>query len=255
MTTRYEATLNNVTLSSLDTDIIIHDISYSNANIKDETLSVAKRNGLRLMRRSFNSIKVSIVFEIHAYDVAERQSICQAVCTWAKNGGTLKTSDRTGVFLRCVCSKFPSISSAKNWIDELEVEFTAYAIPFWQDNSKTSIALTAGTSGSTTQTISGNVDGALVEADIVANASLTSVALTVNSRTLTLSNLSVSSGSTIKITYNSDGIQSIKVGSTSLLNKRTGVDDLLVNCGESNTFSFTSSASVTVTFKVRGLWV
>lgn len=255
MTTRYEATLNNVTLSSLDTDIIIHDISYSNANIKDDTFSVAKRNGVRLLRRSYNPIKVSIAFEIHAYDVAERQSICQTVCAWAKNGGTLKTSDRTGVYLQCVCSKFPSISSAKNWTDELEVEFTAYTIPFWQDNSKTSIALTAGTSGSATQKINGSADGALVEADIVANASLTSVALTVNNRTLTLSNLSVSSGSTIKITYNTEGIQSIKVGSTSLLNKRTGVDDLLVNCGENNTFSFTSSASVTVTFKVRGLWV
>ena len=90
---------------------------------------------------------------------------------------------------------------------------------------------------------------------MLAGASLSSVSLTVNGRTLSLTGLSVSNGDTIKITYDDQMIQSIKVGTTSLLGKRTGVDDLIANSGEYNTVSFTSSASVTVTFKARGLWV
>lgn len=255
MRSRYEAFLNGVALHSISPDIIIHDISYAQPSIKDETFSVAHRNGARLYKRSYSSATVEISFEIHAYSVAQRQEICQAICTWAKNGGELKTNDRDGLFLQCVCTEFPSIQSAMNWTDELSIVFTAYSVPFWQDVAQTSIAFTAGTSGSKSQYIGGNADGSFVEAEIVAGASLSSVSLTVNGRTLSLTGLSVSSGSTIKITYDTDGIQSIKVGTTSLLNKRSGVDDLLVNCGESNTFSFASSASVTVTLKVRGLWV
>lgn len=255
MISRYEAFLNGVSLQSISPDILIHDISYGAPVFQDDTYSVAKRNGARLFRRSFDSISVTIKFEIHAYSVANRQAICQAVCMWAKGGGQLKTNDREGLFLQCVCSQFPTIESARNWTDELTIAFTAYTFPFWQDVAQTSIALSSGTSGSTSKFIAGSADGALVEASVKANASLSSVSLTVNGRTLSLTGLSVASGSTIVISYDTDGIQSIKVGNTSLLNKRSGADDLLVNCGASNSFSFSASASVDVTFVVRGIWV
>ena len=65
----------------------------------------------------------------------------------------------------------------------------------------------------------------------------------------------MTSGQVIKIAYDDEMIQSIKVGNTSLLNWRTGVDDLLVTCGEDNSFSFSSNAAVSVKYMVRGLWV
>ena len=255
MISRYEAFLNGVALQTISPDILIHDISYGAPNFQDDTFSVAKRNGSRIFRRAFDSISVTIKFEIHAYSVASRQAICQAVCLWAKNGGVLKTNDREGQYLQCVCSQFPTVESARNWTDELTIVFTAYAVPFWQDVAVTSVEMTAGTSGSKSVFIPGNADGALVEAEITSGGSLTTLNLTVNGRTLTLSGISVSSGSKIVLSYDTDGIQSIKVGTTSLLNKRTGVDDLLANCGASNTFGFSSNVSVTVTFKVKGIYV
>ena len=254
MISRYEAVLNGISLESISSDILIHDISHSPAEFRDDTFTVAKRNGSRLYRRYFSSSSVSIKFEIHSYSIAQRQAICDAVCVWAKNGGVLVTNDRNGQFLQCVCSEFPSVQSARNWTDELTVSFEAYTIPFWQESVVQNVSAT-GTSGSGTFWVPGSGDKTFVEVDILANASLSSVSLTVNGRTLNLSDLSVSSGSTIKIAYDTDGIQSIKVGTTSLLNKRTGVDDLLADCAKYNTYSFTASASVTVTFKVRGLWV
>lgn len=255
MISRYEAVLNGVSLSSISADILIHDISYSAPVFQDDTYSVAKRQGSRILKRDFESASVSISFEIHAYDVRNRQAICNAVCAWAKNGGVLKTNDREGQFLQCVCSQFPSVESARNWTDPLIVSFTAYAYPFWQEVNYSTLALSAGTSGSGTLWVPGSTNDALVEAEVKANASLSSVSLTVKGRTLSLTGLSVASGSTIVISYDTDGIQSIKAGSTSLLDKRSGVDDLLANCGESNSMSFSSSASVNVTFKVRGIWV
>ena len=255
MTSRYQVTLNGISLSGLSEEIYILDVNYGDPAFNDIRYKTAKRHGSRKDDRIFSSSTVSISFEIHAYDTHKRQAIRNAVCTWAKNGGRLEINDREGQFLQCECMKYPVIESARNWTDPLTIVFAGNEIPFWQERDPKTLALSAGTSGSGSLFVPGSVDDALVEVNIHANASLSSVALTVNGRTLTLSGLSVASGKDIKITYDERGIQSIKVDNTSLLDKRTGVDDLLARCGEVNTVSFTASASVTVTFSARGYWV
>ena len=254
MTSRYEAYLNETALSSISPDILVLNIEYSAPETQYITFNVANRDGARIHKNYTSSVSVRITFEIHTYDTLKRQAICQNVALWAKNGGYLETNDRLGQRLRCVCTQKPVLNS-RDWTAPVTIVFTAYVIPFWEQEVPASVTLTAGTSGSDQLYVPGNVDGALTEVDILANASLSSVSLTVNGSTLSLTGLSVSSGNTITITYDDNMIQSIKVGTTSLLNKRTGVDDLVMKCGEYNTVSFSSAASVTVTFKARGLWV
>lgn len=254
MTSRYNAILNNISLNTLDEDILILDIQYQAPGYQDNTMNVAKRNGIRLVDRIYETVAVSIVFEIHSYSTQKRQAICDDIIRWAKNGGVLETNDRPGQYLKCVCTNFPVIQSAKNWTDPLTITFTAYAYPFWQEKEAAKLTLT-GTSGSGTLYVPGNVDGALVSAEVKANASVSSFSLTVNGRTLSLSGLSLSTNQIVKIEYDDNAIQSIKVGTTSLLDKRTGVDDLLAKCGEKNNISISASASVSATFAVRGLWI
>ena len=253
MISRYEAYLNEVALSSISPDILVLNIEYSPPETQYVTFNVANRNGARIHKDYTASVSVQITFEIHNYDTLKRQAICQNVALWAKNGGYLETNDRLGQRLRCVCTQKPALNS-RDWTAPVTIVFTAYVIPFWEQEVPASITLTAGTSGSGQLYVPGNVDGALAEVDILANASLSSVSLTVNGSTLSLTGLSISSENTVKIAYDDQMIQSIKVGTTSLLNKRTGADDLVMKCGEYNTVSFSSSASVTVTFKARGLW-
>ena len=253
MTSRYSATLNNTTLASLDSSILVLDIREPKREIKDIVSQIAKRHGARWYERQYGMVSVTILFEIHKYSIADRREVCEKVKKWARNGGVLETNDRSGQYLQCVCTEFPAVSSAKNWTEPLSMTFTGYSIPFWQDKTATTKTLT-GTSGSDTLSVDGSVDGALVEAEITAGASVTSVALTVNGKTLTLSNLSLENGQIVKIKYDTNGVQSIKVGSTSLLNKRTGADDLLAKCG-SNTLAFESSAAVTVVFSIKGWWL
>lgn len=254
MISRYEVTLNGVALSSISADILITDVKHSTPAYRRETYSVAKRQGSRLRRNYMEKTSVTVEFSIRAYDTRERQAIRDAVAKWAKNGGLLQTNDREWQRLRCVCESFPAVTSVLRWTETLRIVFTAYTLPFWEEVAQSTLELT-GTSGSGTLWIPGDVDGALVEADIKANAAITSVTLTSNGSSMTLSGLSIASGQTIKITYDDDLIQSIKVGSTSLLDKRTGADDLLVNSGEINTLSFAANANATVTFKARGLWL
>ena len=253
MTNRFSVTLNNTALTSVDNSIVIRDINYHPPEINLDTSSVAKREGMRVQRKHIDSCSVTIAFEIRKYDTAARQSVCSSVVAWAANGGTLETGDRTGQMLICVCTKLPTIESVLRWTDAVTMTFTGLVVPYWQSKTATTLKLT-GSSTSGTLTCPGMLDGAIVSASIKANAAVSSVALTVAGRTLTLSGLSLATNDVVNITYDSNMIQSIKVGSTSLLDKRTGVDDLIANKGN-NTVAVSASASVEVTFSVRGLWL
>lgn len=254
MISRYEAYLNGVALSSVSADIVILDIEYSTPGARDEMFTVAKRQGARVHRRYVEKTSVAINFAIRNYDTRVRQRICGAVVKWAKNGGILKINDREGQRLHCVCDTPPVITSALRWTDTLRVAFVAYSLPFWEEVVPSVLQL-SGTQEEGLLYVPGNVDGAMVGAAITANAALSTVTLGVNGSTLTLSGLSIASGQVINITYDENMIQSIKVGSTSLLSKRTGADDLVAKCGETNTFTLSADASVTVNFSVRGLWI
>ena len=254
MRSRYEVWLNNIALSSLDPKILILDIRYATPPITNSGYTLAGRHGSYLYRRYAEKSSVNVQFAIRAYDTAERQAVCAEVAKWAKNGGLLQCSDRLGQRLRCICEAFPAINGVLSWTDTLQMTFTAFNLPFWEEELEKTLTLT-GTSASGTLYVPGSVDGALIEASIKANAALSSVNLTANGKTLSLTGLSVASGQTINITYDNALIQSIKVGSTSLLNKRTGADDLVAKCGENNALSMSADASVNATFKVRGLWL
>ena len=189
MKSRYEAYLNGEALSAVNPDIYIHDISYGVPSVQYSTFTVAKRDGARIHRKYTDSISVKISFEIHTYDIVKRQTICGAVARWARNGGELQTNDRKGQRLRCVCTSLPVVNSVRDWTEALEMEFTAYPLPYWEEESYAVTTLTAGSSGNGTLNVAGSIDGAFVEADIVTNASVSSVSLTVNGKTLTITGL------------------------------------------------------------------
>ena len=254
MITRYDATLNGISLATIHPDIWVQDIRHTQAAPKNEVYSVAKRQGSRIYRRNYDKASVQIYFEIHNYSTMIRQEICKSVMHWARKGGVLQTSDRSGQRLICVCDTFPSISSALRWTEPLLVTFSAYTLPFWQEVNPSMVSMT-GTSGNGNLYVPGVVEDAPVEVDVKAKAKITTLSLTTGTKTMQFSGLNVASGNTIKIAYDDEQILSIKVGSTSLLDKRTGADDLLVDCGEISPVSFTSNANADVVFKARGLWL
>lgn len=253
MISRYEVSLNGVPLSSLHPDILILDIGYTPAEAQLETYTTAKRNGSRIHRRYYAESSVTVSLMIRSYDTRTRQSICQQIGKWARGGGILKTSDRQGQRLRCLCKSWPTIASALKYTDTVQIVFTAYNNPFWEEDSVRTLTL-SGTSGSGSLYIPGDAPEVFIEAEISATNALSSIVLTVGKTSMTISG-TVSKGSTVILKYDDEMIQSIKNGSTSLLNKRTGSDDLIAVCGESNNFSFQTSASAKVTFKARGQWL
>ena len=253
MISRYEAVLNGQPLSAISADILILDISYPPASIDFSTYRGAKRHGNRVYRQYVDHLDVIITFAIRAYNTQKRQTICNAVQQWAKNGGILQTNDHSGQRLRCVLTTPPTIQSVLKWTDPISMTFTAYALPFWEEVFPSSLTLT-GTSGSGTLFVHGSADGAFFEVDVTPANTLTTLNLVANGRTLSLTGISVAAGTVVKVAYDDDMIMSIKAGNTSLLNKRSGADDLPIKSGERNSLSFSANTSCTVSFKGRGIW-
>ncbi len=250
---RYYASLNTISLESINPCILIYDISYDAPSRNRQSYTLVKREGATIYSSVKEKASCTISFFIREPDIAKRQRICQSVCAWARNGGELCTNDRKDQKLVCICEKLPAITSALKWTEPLSITFTAYSQPYWQEVFPSTLTL-SGTSGNGKLFIPGSAPETMVEISATARASLPSISFTVGSYTISLSGLSVTSGQVIKITYDNQMIQSIKVGNTSLLNKRTGADDLKAQCGTSNNISFSASANTTVVFSARGLW-
>lgn len=251
MISRYEATLNGVALSSINHDLLILDIQYGGVPIEIGANQLAHRDGAIIYRQYREKATVTITFELHIYDIADRQGALRDVNLWAKNGGILEINDRPEQRLRCVVDSYAAIDSVRDWTKPLQITFAAYENPFWEAKSVESLTL-SGSSGSGSLAVPGNYDGALISVNVSSEGTLTNVTLRANGEALTLSGMSVSS---FQISYDSHQIQSIKSGNTSLLAYRSGVSDLLAKCGDSNSLSFTANTSATVVFRVRGLWV
>lgn len=251
MTSRYEAYMDGTALSTLDSSIYIHDIKYGEVRQNISTSKVAGRPGARVINKDVPSCSVTILFEIHKYGIADRQEVCQKVCKWA-NGSILTTNDRTGQELKCVCESYPSVS-ARDWTEQLSVTFAGYNPPYWQDSTPTTATMT-GTSNSMSKYVPGSAPEALVSATITANASVSTITLAAGSKTMVLTGMGASTGDTITVGYDDNNILYIKKNGTSILNKRTGADDLSVECGKESTFAYAASDRVGVVFSVRGCW-
>jgi len=253
MRSRFEAYMDGKPLSHVNPKLLILDIQHEIADPNIQVEEIANRNGLKITSERQNGSSVKITFELHLYSIAERQKACQEVVKWAK-GTILETNDREGQRLICRCTEFPRIESALGWTESIDMVFTAFEKPFWEEKIETKLNLT-GTSAQSDLYVPGNAGKAYVEATVTPKSTMADITLTAGNTSITLTGCGARTANPVTVAYDEKGFLKIKVGSTSILDKRTGSDDLMVECGETSTFSYTASANVDVEFRVRGLWM
>lgn len=255
MTTRYSCAINGMGLQDIDPTIYITDIQETVPRLNAETVANALYDGLHLTRMQRQSLAVSVTFCVREYDTARRKAIAEMACDWAHDGW-LTISDRPGQRLWVVCDKLPVITSALKWTDKLTLGFTAYALPFWQEEFPVSATYT-GTNGSVNIAPAGNRD-CYLEAEITATGrTVNALTLTVNGRTFSFSGLGLAKNQTLSIGYDDEEhLQFMRIGEASVLGKRTAAsaDDLLLHPRVPNVIAVTSDAGVKALFKARGLW-
>ena len=253
---RLEAYMNGISMTSIHPGILVTNIQTPPPAMNISTNQLAGRNGERVESQKRTRAKTTISFVFPGSSIAERQLICQQVASWARQG-ILQVSNRQGQRLRCICTSPPSISDVMDRAEELKVELTAYSQPFWEENTASTTTLT-GTSGNGTLYVPGNGGEVLVEITATpTSGTLNSLTLTVGGDTMSFTSLGATSANPFRLTYSDEGIQSIKVGNTSVLGKRSAAsaDDLRAASGGLNTISMTANVASSVVFSTRGVWL
>ena len=255
MISRYEATLNGVAMSSLHNDLLILDLVYSDPSPQFRTNAVAGRDGTTISSRYKEDCFVTIQFELHIYGIAARQAALASVIAWARAGGILTTNDRPGQQLSCVCTTLPTIASARNWTDPLEITFSAASLPYWESDTETTLTL-SGLNPSGNMTVPGCGEYALMDCTITPDADMTSLSISIGSRIFSFSLLSVAAGQTVAIRYDENRRISIKANGVSIMQARdpASADDLAILTGSAQRISISSNARLTATFTARGVF-
>lgn len=250
----YEAWLDGISLSSFSPYLYISGIAYKNAECSFGTYELAGRYGEREQSRKWKGAQVEISFYLKKMDVRERQVILGNISAWALRGGSLTTGDRAGQALRVRCTGLPEVSDVCDWTTPAKITFKAFEKPFWTEVVPATLSMT-GSSGNGLLYVPGNAENALVEVTITPASSMANITITVGDTSMTLTGVAATSSAPVTITYDAREILHIQRGTTSLLNKRTGSDDLLARCGASTAVSFSASASATVTLAAKGAWI
>ena len=254
MISRYEAYMDGNALSRVHPDILILDISHAISDRKISASRIGNRKGTLIIDDSQDGSSVTISFALRVYSISKRQEAMQEVLRWA-SGRVLETNDRPGQRLYVRCIEYPVVTSALQWTETITMSFKAFEYPFWEEKEKSSLSFSSGTSGNGTLFVPGNAGNTVVEVVATPAVSADDLSFTVGSTTITVTDCGATAENPLVIAYDENGFLSIKVGTTSVLDKRTGSDDLLAECGQVNDFSFIASESTSVVFSARGLWM
>lgn len=243
MVTRYGVWLDGLALQDIDPTIYVLDIQEQEPQVEVLTAARAGGDGLRVSKRTRQSLAVVVSFAIREYDTARRMAVLQKVRAWAAAGKYLSTSDRPGQRLRVEVDKPPILGSAMQWTQAIAMTFTAYAYPYWEDD------LPAVLRGSGSLFVPG--DGPRAYVDVTISNVPGTLTVTVGGTSMTLQGLT--EGGTVEITHE-EGLVRILEDGASVMAMRTpeSSDNLEAVPGTSNAMQASGGTPV---FSVRGVWL
>ena len=260
MARHVEAFMDGVKLTDVGA-ILIQDIEESSAEMDLVYGARLIRAGQDVQALRRKSLKVSITFVIKELkDLARRNQILQAVCRWA-SGSVLELSNHPGQQLHVHCRAYPALTDVRKYWSELKIELEADEIPFWEDRGAVQTVLMQQASpGSGTLMVPGTALTPVGIRFVPSGGALNSLAVTVSSgnvsKTITLSGLTVGSGSPVDLKVDNQDRFTIFAGSYNLLQYRTvdSADDFTVPAGLVS-FSWEASRTGNFTASAKGRWL
>lgn len=251
------AWINGVSLTDAIPNMILRNVYEDDP---ENDLMTGERPGMAGQRilsikRTQLAVRIETVCR-EIYDLRARAEAVQAMAAWAQDG-RLELSNRPDQFLQCIVTKRPAPGTDRDYTQTFTVELAAIDCPYWQAMVPDSVS-GSGTTGTLHLTPGGTVKRIPLSFTVTpSSGTLTSFSVTVGGRTIALSGLSVSSSSSLVLDYDDHMLQRIRVGSTSVMSKRTAAsaDNLLVDPMTDNTIAFTADVASAVEFTARGWYL
>ena len=248
--------LNGNQLDELNDLIVIRGI-YD--GYPEETENTANRMGgvgQRVTDQHWEKLEVNVTFAILVpkTNLQQRQEIFDAVKVWALQKGWLTLNYKPGVRMRVDKVILPAGGDLWNWTGDYTIQFVSRNVPFWQQETTESTAISAAMNVSRYISVAGMVR-TVVDMDFVNISGMTinSLRIAAQSSVIQLNGFSLGNGQTLSINHGTDGLLRITAGGGSILHCRTegSSDDLYVDPG-SRLVQITAQRSGRITLSATG---
>ena len=257
MTMKLDCQMNGMSLAALDAAILVTDIEEEGA---PQTLTVCDlpgREGSRFIRRRRTSLTVKVRLMIRERSLPRRRILLEKLARWCTDG-YLTVSYRRGQRLGCVCVQGVEGISVTGWAEEITLIFRAYGLPWWEDTVPKTLTLAQGEEGS--MHLGGTAEHTWAEAEAACLTAVNTLTLLCGETAMTFTNLAMTPGETLRITWDREGLQQIRIqgdNSRSALGNRTAdsADDLLLPIGKTVPLRVEADGQVSVTFRARGRYL
>lgn len=239
--------LHGVQMDSLDSSIVIRNVSYG---APKETVNAVSRIGgvgQRITSRHWDTLDIAVSYAIDLPKTSQqsRRTVYEKVCAWALPGGWLELGNnyRRRAWIEQTILQDPE--DFRDWTKDFVIVFRAYSIPFWQDSAMAIEYKSAYDGTAFNMTVPGQVRTVIgVSYKNTSGSAMTAFSITVGNNTIALTDINVADNETLVITHDEAGLLKIYTGTTSWMDKRTAAssDDLYADPGTVSVQATTSAA-------------
>lgn len=155
----FDVTIGGVKLSTLSDKIIVRDIVEEPYEEEIYKANKAYFPGQRVSKTVRRALSVRVVFVVRERNPEKRADILDNVNRWAASGNILEVNYRTKTkttsdgytytegrrLSRVVLTEPPAMDSANKWTQDLAMTFTAFDVPYWENQSKYGYSFNANT--------------------------------------------------------------------------------------------------------------
>lgn len=256
----HRVALGGIQLDSIDSHIMIKGVATQQAKESD-IASSAGWNGQRFLRKRRESLEVTVRVGLRYFDddMDDREELLETISAWAnKLPAWLTTTQKPNRRIRIDAVKTPAPGDPAEWTNEYTYTFTAYEDPYWQNDTATTKALTQGSTGSDSITMPGSAESfADVSIQNKSGDTLNTLTVSINGHEMSFTNLNLANNGTLTIDHvltNGVYVLQAKIGTSSVLQYRTGDDDFITKPG-ANAITYTAEGAVLVTVSAKGRYL
>ena len=244
-------------LDEIHERIVIRSVDPGTTDENVQTVSRMGGVGQRVTGAHWEKLEATVEFgiDIPKRDLAGRREVFEAVKSWAMRRGWLTTNEMPGRRMFVDKVILPSGGDLWNWTESMEITFRALNVPFWQDETPGIAVENLITNGDISIDVSGNVTGVLdAEFTNRSGQTINRLSITAGGNTISFTNLALGGTDTLAISHGTDGLLRITAGGVSVLDKRTGADDLYVVPGN-NIVTIAAERAGSLTVRNWGRWI
>lgn len=260
MSRYYHVWINGHGIQDIDPTLTVTGVEEKAPELELQTSANAKYDGTHVTGFFRRSLEVEVKLWCKERRMERRARLLDKIREWADDG-VLRVNYRPHQQLQVIRTALPSFGGEWKWAEEISLGFTAYGVPFWQDDTLTRTQVN-GTQISAGIRPPGTAERCFLRWSLTNRSGSSLTSLTVknadNGTFITLSGISVAPGGMVAADYDLNGYLSIKDGNgNTLLPKRTAAsyDDVVLNQRSGNTIEITASGEVDGVISARGLYL